>query len=181
MGVMPVPDLEPSTQPAAMREVCAFDPEPWRSELVAFVRRVAPRADADDVVQEAFLRALRDPPATKPRAWLYRVVLNVVRDGHRRVVAKQSALRVLRDRLFGKAAPGAAVCAELAELAVRVWTAIDALPERQRLTLLLRLHRHMDYDEISVALAVSVPTARQHFYLGVRAVREALGDDADVR
>ncbi|MBI1852581.1 MAG: hypothetical protein HYR85_19735, partial [Planctomycetes bacterium] len=41
-----------------------FDPEPWRGEIVAFVARMGAARDADDVVQETFLRALERPPAT---------------------------------------------------------------------------------------------------------------------
>jgi DNA-directed RNA polymerase specialized sigma24 family protein len=37
----------------------------------------------------------------------------------------------------------------------------------------------MDYDEIAVALACAVPTARQHFHLAVKAVRDRLRREID--
>ena len=62
----------------------SFDPEPWRAELLAFVRRMGAAQAAEDNVQEAFLRALESPPERQPRTWLYRVALNVLRDRARR-------------------------------------------------------------------------------------------------
>jgi DNA-directed RNA polymerase specialized sigma24 family protein len=37
----------------------------------------------------------------------------------------------------------------------------------------------MEYEEIAVALDCSVGTARQHFHLAVRAVRDALAGERD--
>jgi DNA-directed RNA polymerase specialized sigma24 family protein len=57
--------------------------------------------------------------------------------------------------------------------------AVSNLPESQKLALYLRFLRHMDYDEIAEALECSVPAARQHFHLGVKAVRNRLFEDRD--
>lgn len=68
---------------------CVLDA--WKSheaELLRFVgARVASRDEADDVVQEVFLRALKQPNGLcnvgNPRAWLFQVVRNLLIDRHR--------------------------------------------------------------------------------------------------
>jgi RNA polymerase sigma-70 factor (ECF subfamily) len=164
----------PSERGAATR----FDPEPWRGELLTFMRRLGAGSEAEDCVQEAFARACAEPPRTHPRAWLYRTAVNVFHDFRRRADAGRRALRGV-----GRTAPEAAPAgerpdraAESRELADAAWAAVRLLPEKQRLALWLRLQRQMDFDEIATALDCGVATARQHLYLGLKAVRARLGD-----
>jgi RNA polymerase sigma-70 factor, ECF subfamily len=161
----------------AGRPAAGFDPEPWRNELLAFVRRLGVREDAEDVVQEAFLRAVERPPRTHARAWLYRIALNVVHDRGREERRAEAALPHLAPR--SPAAPNAdpAEIAEARSLAERAAAIAERLPEKQRLAILLRVQRHMDYDEVAIALDCSVATARQHFHLAVKAVRNELTED----
>lgn len=74
------------------------------AELLAFVeKRVGDRAVAEDILQEAFVRAaekehtLRDPDAA--RAWFYRTLRNAVTDHHRRRGASQRALEAFAAEL----------------------------------------------------------------------------------
>ncbi|MFN0006964.1 MAG: RNA polymerase sigma factor [Planctomycetota bacterium] len=160
----------------------AFDPEPWRSELRGFVLRMGAGQESEDVVQETFLRALRSPPEGRPRAWLYRVAMNVLRDRVRRgrhpgasdEEGASDALGALEDRAPDPRA--AAIARETVRIA---WRAAAGLPDRQRAALILRIQRHMDYDEIAVALECSIGAARQHFHLAVKAVRDALAEKGE--
>lgn len=54
-------------------------------------RRVATPQDADDLLQEVFLRAVRTPPAKPGPAWLYTVARTVLTDHHRRAVHHREA------------------------------------------------------------------------------------------
>ena len=156
-----------------------FDPEPWRSELLVFVRRAGGAGDAEDVVQEAFLRAIEKPPRTHARAWLYRIAINVIHDRRREGRRAADALAWVAPRSMEAPGAGPAELAEtrnLTEIALRI---VERLPDQQRLALWLRILRHMDYDEIAIALDCSVATARQHFHLGVKAVRNALREKDD--
>jgi RNA polymerase sigma-70 factor (ECF subfamily) len=156
-----------------------FDPEPWRAELLGFVRRVIGAEDAEDVVQEAFLRAIQSPPRSHARAWLYRIALNVIHDRRRQGRRAGAAMaRVARPSTVPSGL-GPAGVAERKDLAAAAFAAIERLPERQRLVLLLRVQRHMDYDEIAIALDCSVGAARQHFHVAVKAVRDALPEGRD--
>lgn len=156
------------------KPVQAFDPEPWRSELRGFVLRMGAGQEADDVVQETFLRALRSPPTSRPRAWLYRVALNVLRDRVRRQRSgddedPSGVLLALEDR-----SPDPRAAAIARETVAVAWLAAAHLPDRQRAALILRIQRHMDYDEIALALDCTIAGARQHFHLAVKTVRDAL-------
>ena len=155
-----------------------FDPAPHRAGLGSFLRRMGVRGDVDDVVQETFLRAVRSPPEGAPRAYLYSVALNILRDRGR------------KEERAGRALPGAAridhrhvadpadVVANR-DLASQAWAVIERLPTRQRAALLLRIHEHFTYREAAAALGCSEATVRQHFYLGMKSVRHALSGEID--
>ncbi len=153
-----------------------FDPEPWRTELLVFARRMGAAARAEDVVQETFLRALERPPRSQPRAYLFRVALSAIRDLERD--DRRSRVAHVRRRPASDEAPepGPLDAAANREMAGVAWRVVERLPARPRAALLMRIQHHMDYDEIAAALECSVATARQHFHLGVKAVRDAIAE-----
>lgn len=151
------------------------DSAPFRDELVSFVRRLGVRTDAEDIVQEAMLRALQSPPSRQPRAWLYRIAINIIRDGARRRGVERTALSHVIQR-EPRSAPASDVIAADRENTRAARAALASTPERQRLALLLRIDRGMEYDEIGLVLDCTAATARQHFHLGLKAVRNKLGD-----
>jgi RNA polymerase sigma-70 factor (ECF subfamily) len=157
---------------ASLRE---FDPEPWRGELLTFARRMGGGAEAEDIVHEAFVRALTHPPSTHPRAYLHRIVLHVLRDRSRSSsVRAHHAQRVAIERSTHAPEADPFRLAEAGELARLAWCAAEKLPDQQRAALLLRVQRHMDYDELATALDCSIAAARSHFHHAVKAVRKAL-------
>jgi RNA polymerase sigma-70 factor (ECF subfamily) len=124
----------------------------YRQRFNAF-RRVAAAVSGDregaaDVVQEAFVRAVRELPSFRGdgplEAWLWRIVVNAARN-HRR---DERATVVLPDELETRAR------AESAEIAA----AVSRLPERQRLVLFLRYYADLDYGAIATALDISTGT-----------------------
>lgn len=161
------------------RDPPAFDPAPFGAELRAFVLRMGGGQEADDVVQETFLRAVRAAAPDRPRAWLYGVALNVLRDRSRSMGRARLEGDPERLHAIESLSDGPAESAIARETSLLVLHAVERLPERQRAALLLRLQRHMDYGEIAVALECSVGTARQHFHLAVKSVRNALAEDPD--
>lgn len=66
----------------------------WHDEMWAYLRsRVDSEASAQDILQTAFLRAheslARGDLPEHPRAWLYRIVRNLVADAHRQARRQQ--------------------------------------------------------------------------------------------
>lgn len=149
--------------------------ERYGKEIHAYLwRMLGDSQDADDGLQETFLRALRHrsrSPILEPRAWLYTVAGNVAR----------SQLRVRRregDRRAGAdldvAAPDGVGERERAD-AVR--QAVDRLPSKQRQALLLRRYQGMSYDEVARVLGGSAQTARANVYQAIRKLRKTFPEE----
>ncbi len=155
-----------------------FDPAEHHAALAAFLRRMGVRGELEDVVQEAFLRAVRTPPDGAPRAYLYSVALNVLRDRGRKAERAGRALPGAA-RIDHRTVADPADVIEDRDLAAKAWAVIDRLPDRQRAALVLRIHEQFTYREAARALSCSEATARQHFYLGMKAVRAALAGESD--
>jgi RNA polymerase sigma-70 factor (ECF subfamily) len=146
----------------------------------AWVRRLA-RAlvgdvhAADDVVQDTWLAALRNPPAAdRPvRPWLARVVANVARNrrrGERRRADHESAPRP------GTDVPSPREIAAEIEMQRLLLDAIETLAEAQRSTLV----RHYFHGQTTAAIAradsVSETTVRTRIAHAVEALRKKLDD-----
>lgn len=121
------------------------------------VRRLGDRDWAEEVAQETFLRALRTPPTTNGRSWLFAVATNLVRDQARQLATRRRQLEALaaetREREASQpTAEDRLVRAQEAKLARQ---ALDGLAERDREALLLK-EEGLDYHEIAEALGLSV-------------------------
>jgi len=126
-----------------------------------------PRADVDDLVQEAFLQAmkrlgsLRDAEAFGP--WLAAIARNRARDHWRRGEATVE----LSDDVPGAPHPEGEAMAVLA--------AIRRLPEAYRETLVLRLVEGMTGPEIAERTGLTPGSVRVNLHRGMQMLREALG------
>jgi RNA polymerase sigma factor (sigma-70 family) len=107
-------------------------------ELVRFLhRKVWDVERARDLAQEVFVRALRHDP-DRPRAWLYRVALNLARDEARTVLRRKGHLTLLRTETENtRTAPTPEEEVLEKERWGQLRQALDALNERDREILLL--------------------------------------------
>ena len=164
----------------------------YRRELhVHCYRMLASFDDAEDAVQEAFLRAWRGRDGfdggTMFRAWLYRIATNVCLDMLRRRAHRASTLRSFAempwlqpypDRLLDEAvAPGeqpdrAAIERETIELAFVA--ALQVLPPRQRATLIARDVLGWPASQTAVLLEMSVAAANSALQRARATMREHL-------
>ncbi len=134
-------------------------------ELLAHARRMAGPDHAEDVLQDAFLRALRAYPrlrhADHLRAWLYRVTTTAAIDAHRS-----------RPREHPVADPPAVGVEDDYSDAGAFEALISPLPETAREPLRLRFVDDLDYDRIAHQLGISQAAARQRVSTAVRTLRE---------
>jgi RNA polymerase sigma-70 factor (ECF subfamily) len=153
----------------------------------ALVRRHLPRArllaqrlmqdpdDADDLVQDAFLRALdRIASFDVTRAfgpWFTRLLVNTGID-QRRKRSVRGAEWQDPETLPGSARPDRD--AERSELRESLEEAVGRLPERQRLVVSLFEIDGYSTEEVASMLSVSQVTVRWHLHQARRALREAL-------
>jgi RNA polymerase sigma-70 factor (ECF subfamily) len=145
------------------------------AELYAYLRRLLRDPhDAEDCLQEAFLRALaasdRLPAEANVRAWLYRIATNtafsLLRARYRRDGRASEWSEDVHD---GGPSPEALVDQQDRLQAVR--RAVEALPPRQRSALILRKYQALSYEQIGEALACSPQTARAHVYQALKKLR----------
>lgn len=118
-------------------------------ELVRFLHRKVWDADrASDLAQEVFVRALKHNP-DQPRAWLFKVAVNLARDEARTVLRRKRHLALLKSE--SETVPREPTPQERLESEERwaqVRQALDALSDRDREILLL-WDSGLSYREIS--------------------------------
>jgi RNA polymerase sigma-70 factor, ECF subfamily len=133
-------------------------------ELLAHARRMAGDQQAEDVLQDALLRALRAYPrlrhAQHLRAWLYRITTTAAIDSHRRA----------RRELPTADVPAVATHDTYDDGAFDAL--IAPLPDGARAALRLRFVDDLEYEAIADRLGISTPAARQRVSTAVRTLRE---------
>ncbi len=128
--------------------------EHYRSLVRFLYRRIGDLARAEDLAQEAFVRALEHRPS-RPRAWLFTVAANLARDEGRRAAVRRRHLTLIKAEAEAKPPePPPDVALERREAVRRVQAALARLAERDRGALLL-WEEGFAYDEIAEALGLS--------------------------
>ncbi len=136
------------------------------------------REEAEDLVQETLLRAWgRFEPHRAERellAYLYRIMVNLVRDRRRRGRVLELRPTDPVELHDGPTAAGADLDALRRLTAAEVRRAIDSLPERYRLPVLLVDVDGFTYEEVSVQLGVPVGTVTSRLRRGRLVLRRLL-------
>jgi RNA polymerase sigma factor (sigma-70 family) len=128
--------------------------EHYRSLVRFLYRRIGDPARAEDLAQEAFVRALEHQPE-KPRAWLFTVAANLARDEGRRTAVRRKHLTLIKSEAEARPPePGPEVALERREAVMKVRAALERLTERDREALLL-WEEGFNYDEIAGVLGLS--------------------------
>jgi RNA polymerase sigma-70 factor, ECF subfamily len=163
-----------ATQAAMRRE---FEERPTECGPLAYrVARGVLRntADAEDVAQEALLRAyrrfdrLRD--RSRFRAWLVRIAFRLALDR-----ARSAKRREQRETLWwAQPAPrqSSEDVAAAGEFQAHLDRALDELPEKLRLVLLLAAMEGHTLEEVAVILGLPVGTVKSRLFFGQRQSRE---------
>lgn len=131
--------------------------------------------DAEDCLQETFLRALRAfprlPTDSNYRAYLYKIATNVA---HTHAVRRNQHNHRHTPLLDIEPAPGLTPSEQAAEneLLHAVFAAVNALPHKQRAAFMMRQYQALDYPEIAAALETSEDSARANVYQALKKLRE---------
>lgn len=132
--------------------------------LLAHARRMAGPEQAEDVLQDALLRALGAYPrlrhADHLRAWLYRITTNAAMDAHR-----------ARRREVVAPDPAAALSVDPEQLD-GFEDLISGLPDGVRRTLRLRFVEDLEYEVMATQLDCSPAAARQRVSSALRTLRQ---------
>ncbi len=155
------------------------------------VRRVAYRYTGSDdaaceLVQDIFFKIYTAAGSYSPQArfttWLYRITanhcLNYIRDSRQNPVQHltqpiDESGHALADHA---ATAGQLESLEKQERAVRVRQAVDSLPERQRMAILLLRFEELSYRDAAVALDCSVSALEALVHRGLETLKKELSD-----
>ena len=135
--------------------------------------------DADDMVQDCYLRALRgwaqfDGRASR-QAWLFGIARRTRADWYRKKNRKSVAASVANlDDLDGSLSERSNV-----DRFERVWDAVGELGAEQGEVVHLRFAADLSYAEIARVLGVPIGTVRSRLHRGLKAIREKIKDKKD--
>jgi RNA polymerase sigma-70 factor (ECF subfamily) len=175
LAMAPEPDA--ADLAARMRDGDARAFEGWVRETHVLVYRlcrrlVANASDAEDAVQETYLRAwrsaarLRDPAAH--RGWVCRIARHVCADRARGSATREPALDpdaiAAGMRALAADAPGADEALANAQARAVVVAAVGRLKPKHRIVLLLREVDDLEYEEIADALGVPRGTVESRLH-----------------
>jgi RNA polymerase sigma-70 factor (ECF subfamily) len=176
---------------AAFAELVARHEKP----LWNFLRRVVrDEAAAEDLLQETFMRVVRNAaagewrPEAKFSTWLYKIARNLSIDHARRATHRKAVSldghssqrdsdpdRRLHDAVPGHE-PGAERRALNREFASRLDLAIAALPEAQREVFIMREVLGLPFADIAQTVGVSEATVKSRMRYALEALRTALSE-----
>jgi len=145
-----------------------------RPALGQFLRRIAASTeDVEDIVQETYLRVYENredfDPQFSVKTWMYTIAPNVLRDRARRRTARPEPPA---EPAFDNGRPDRKL--EARELAERVRTLIQSLPEGQREVFTLYRYEGLSYADIGRTIGISVGAVKAHMHHALKKIREGL-------
>jgi len=148
-----------------------------RPELLAFACWLtADRAVAEDVVQEALLRAWKSRDALKDRAAAKAWLLTIVRREHARLYERKRLEMIDLEEVVSREDGQLAVDGEGDLMGLRL--AILKLPEEYRVPLLMQVLGGFTTQEIATQLELSVPAVLTRLFRARHKLRAIYGLDA---
>jgi RNA polymerase sigma-70 factor (ECF subfamily) len=135
------------------------------------------RDPAEDVVQEVFVKAFRALGRFRGdaefRTWLFRIAVNESKSALRRTGRRsETALDDAGDVATESLDP--AERAVVRDEAARARSALNVLPEKQRLSVALRTEEGLSFKEIGEITGSSEGAARVNYFHGIRRLREIM-------
>ena len=160
--------------------------EEFADGLYSGVRRLAPgRADAEDLVQETFLRAYRALGSYGPERirslklspWLWTIALNLCRSAARRRTRRVT--EVALEAASGTATSPDDTAADAVTASMEaVWRSrLDALSTAQRTAVVLRHVVDLPYADIAEVTGRPIGTTKADVHRGIEQLRRLMADE----
>lgn len=150
------------------------------AEIFAYLwRLLRETGDAEDCLQETFLRAFRSYGRVRAgsnyRAWLYKIATNTARSQWRQKKRGEAhTLELDPDQPADEMSTVDRV--EQKALLAAVTRAVEKLPQQQRAALIMRKYQELSYAEIAAVLECTEAAARANVYQAVKRLREQFAE-----
>ncbi|MFC4994482.1 RNA polymerase sigma factor [Rubritalea tangerina] len=145
-------------------------------------------SDAQDIAQQVFIRLWKSAPRYKEKAkfttFLFTITRNLVfNESKKRSRRKTHSLEEREEEHHDQVADSLTRSPDAetlqSELQSAVDAAINALPEKQRMAVILRRYENMPYDQIAEVLNTSVSAVKSHLFRARTDLRDALNNYLD--
>ncbi len=159
----------------------------YQGLIVNFIYKIVNnRAEAEELAQEVFLRMHRAKRSYEPRArlaaWIYKIATNVSLRALEQ--SRRMPVRAVREDADGRTTdplldhPDPADDAETTlvrgETGAVIRRAIESLPERERIAVVLRRYEELSYAEIAAAMDCSEAAVKTYLHRGKLRLRQRL-------
>jgi RNA polymerase sigma-70 factor (ECF subfamily) len=141
-------------------------------------RMVSSHEDAADLLQKTFVKAFTGLASFEQRStfktWLYQIAINLAKNIYR---DRSRAVQVPLENVVLSRNPRTIETMIAKENRQQLQAALGGLPEKQRLTLLLRIQEGKKFDEIAGIMRCSVGTAKANYHHAVQKLKARLGGE----
>jgi RNA polymerase sigma-70 factor (ECF subfamily) len=129
--------------------------------------------DADDLSQEAFMRAFEAlgqfDTSRRFFPWLYTIALNVVRNHHRgRRSPLDGASQITPDFPDNHSGPKPEELMQRKQASEALFNCIQRLPAQQKEAVVLRYYQELSFEEVAEILVINLSTAKMRVYRGLQ-------------
>jgi len=148
--------------------------------LARFAASSGVREQVDELVQDTFVRAFNSIDSFRAdstlRTWLFTILKRLILDRRRAEKRRGETVELEDGHAVQQYDALDAMVAD--ETARRVRQAVETLSPLQREVFLLRVNEGLAYGEIASIVGSTEGACRVHYHNAMRAIKEALGDDA---
>ena len=169
--------LNPATREVAFSRLV----NQYKRPLYAHIRGIViNHDDADDVVQNTFLKVFRHLDGfkgdSKLFSWIYRIATNeALTHLKQQARLRGSNAHDYQEQLLGNIKADAYF--DGGELEIRLQQAVGRLPEKQQLVFRMKYFQDLKYDEISEILGTSVGALKASYHHAVKKIEEQFNQD----
>jgi RNA polymerase sigma-70 factor (ECF subfamily) len=181
--------MEPILQPgeaddrALMLRTCGGDREAFteivrrhQRSLLNFFRRSGVYTDAEDLVQQTFVRLYRYRDRYRPSAKLTTFLFLLARQVWIDEIRRRQRAERLRQGLEAEPLPEPADARPPEHGRIDVERALAALPEGLRVVVVMAVYERLPYAEIAAALQIPVGTVKSRMFNALRLLRRVMED-----
>ncbi len=160
---------QPATQEEGFRQLVIK----YQQRLYTIVRRkVQSHEDADDILQNTFIKIFRHVKGYEGRSelftWMYRITVNEI-NNHQKINSRMKVVNI-EDHDVRKAE--AYMNSE--EMTTSLEMAVAKLPERQQMVFRMRYFEELSYKEMAELLQLTEGALKASFHHAVRKIEEEL-------